>query len=360
MTTGSTKRSPPCTTRCPTASAARPRSSTAVDSSASTTWSLRLVEPALTVRTARRQPGARAPPTGAPPALRPASPVADLGPVVADLAGVRAVAQPLVDHVLPDVRGALAESWDAVDHVDHEVEAVEVVQHDHVERRRGRPLLLVAAHVEVRVVRAPVGQAVDQPRVAVVGEDDRPARREERVELGIGQPVRMLALRLQAHQVDDVHDAHLQVGQVPADQLRAATVSSVGTSPAQARTTSGSAFVAARPVPDPDPPRAVGDRLVHRQVVERRLLAGDDHVDVVLRAQAVVGDRQERVRVRRQVDADDLRLLVHDVVDEPGVLVREAVVVLPPDVRGEQVVERRDRPSPRDRRASPSATSHAG
>ena len=40
----------------------------------------------------------------------------------------------------------------AVDHVHHEVEAVEVVQHDHVERRRGRALLLVAAHVEVGVV----------------------------------------------------------------------------------------------------------------------------------------------------------------------------------------------------------------
>ena len=84
------------------------------------------------------------------------------------------------------------------------------------------------------------------------------------------------------------------------------------------------------------------------EVVERRLLAGDDHVDVVAAAQAVVGDRQQAVRVRRQVDADDLRLLVDDVVDEARVLVREAVVVLAPDVRGQQVVERRDRPPPRD------------
>ena len=33
---------------------------------------------------------------------------------------------------------------------------------------------------------------------------------------------------------------------------------------------------------------------------------------------------------------------------KPGILVREAVVVLAPDVRAEQVVERRDRPPPRD------------
>ena len=35
-------------------------------------------------------------------------------------------------------------------------------------------------------------------------------------------------------------------------------------------------------------------------------------------------------------------------VDEPGVLVREPVVVLPPHQRGEQVVQRRDRAPPRD------------
>ena len=40
--------------------------------------------------------------------------------------------------------------------------------------------------------------------------------------------------------------------------------------------------------------------------------------------------------------------LLHDVVDEPGVLVGEAVVILPPDVRGQQDVQRGDRPPPGD------------
>ncbi len=44
----------------------------------------------------------------------------------------------------------VGEAGHAVDHVHHEVVAVEVVEHDHVERRRRRALLLVAAHVEVR------------------------------------------------------------------------------------------------------------------------------------------------------------------------------------------------------------------
>ena len=66
--------------------------------------------------------------------------------------------------------------------------------------------------------------------------------------------------------------------------------------------------------------------------LRRRLLAGDDDVHVVAAAQAVVGDRQQRVGVGRQVHPDHLGLLVHDVVDEARVLMREAVVVLAPDV----------------------------
>ena len=86
--------------------------------------------------------------------------------------------------------------------------------------------------------------------------------------------------------------------------------------------------------------------LVHVQPLRRGLFAGHDHVDVVAAAQAMIGHRKQRVGVGRQIDADDLRLFVDDVVDEARVLVAEAVVVLPPDVRRQQVVERGDRPPP--------------
>ena len=90
------------------------------------------------------------------------------------------------------------------------------------------------------------------------------------------------------------------------------------------------------------------DGLIHVEPLRGRLLARDDDVDVVAAAQAVIGDRQQRVGVRRQIDADHLGLLVDHVIDEAGVLMAEAVVVLPPDVRGQQVVERGDRPPPGD------------
>jgi hypothetical protein len=64
---------------------------------------------------------------------------------------------------------------------------------------------------------APVREPVDQPRVAVVGEDDRAVGREERVELA-SESRADARLRLQAHQVDDVDHAHLELGQVLAQQ----------------------------------------------------------------------------------------------------------------------------------------------
>ena len=64
-----------------------------------------------------------------------------------------------------------------------EVETIEIVQHRHVERRGRRAFLLVAAHVKVVVIGAAIGQAMDQPGIAVKGEDDRLVLREQRVEV---------------------------------------------------------------------------------------------------------------------------------------------------------------------------------
>ena len=106
--------------------------------------------------------------------------------------------------------------------------------------------------------------------------------------------------------------------------------------------------VVARPFPDADAGRAVLDRLVPAQPLRRGLLAGHDHVDAVPAAQAMIRDEQQRVGVRRQIDAHDIGLLVAYVVDEARVLVAEAVMVLAPDVGGQQVVERRYGPAPSD------------
>ena len=51
------------------------------------------------------------------------------------------------------------------------------------------------------------------------GEDDRLVDGEERVEVVVGEAVRMLARRLQAHQVDDVDDADAQLRRERAQEV---------------------------------------------------------------------------------------------------------------------------------------------
>ena len=159
----------------------------------------------------------------------------------------------------------------------------------------------------------------------------------------IAQPVRVLGLRLQLHQVDDVDHADLQLRQVLAQngdggqRLQRGHVAAAGHDDVRR-----AALVVAGPLPDADALGAVLDGGVHRQPLRRRVFAGDHDVDVVAAAQAVIHHRQQAVGIRRQVDAHDLGLLVHHVVDEARILMREAVVILPPDVRRQQVVQRRD------------------
>ena len=64
------------------------------------------------------------------------------------------------------------------------------------------------------MVRAAVGQPVDQPRVSMEGEDDRLVLGEELVEIHVAQPVRVLGLRLQLHEVDDIDHSDFQLGQM--------------------------------------------------------------------------------------------------------------------------------------------------
>src|SRR5581483_3541291 len=89
----------------------------------------------------------------------------------------------------------------------------------HVEGGGGGAFLFVAPHVEVAVVGAPVGESVDQPGVAVVGEDDRPVGGQEGVELGVAQAVGMFAPGLEGHEVDHVDDPDAQLRAVAPQQV---------------------------------------------------------------------------------------------------------------------------------------------
>ena len=123
----------------------------------------------------------------------------------------------------------------------------------------------------------------------------------------------------------------------------------MGTSPAAAMTNVGFAgLVVARPVPDANTGGAVLDRLVDVQPLRLRLFAGDDDVDEVARAQAPIGNIEQRVGVRREKNTDDVAFLVHHKIDEAWVLMGKTVVVLAPDMGGKKDVQRSDGAAPGD------------
>ena len=59
-----------------------------------------------------------------------------------------------------------------------------------------------------------IGQPVDHSRIAVEGKDHWLVAREQRVEIPVLQPMRVLGLRLQGHEVDHVHNADTNVRNV--------------------------------------------------------------------------------------------------------------------------------------------------
>ena len=108
----------------------------------------------------------------------------------------------------------------------------------------------------------------------------------------------------------------------------------------------GGVLVVAGPLPDANAFRAMHDGGVHVQPLRKSMFAGHHHVDVIPAAQAMIKDREQTIGIRRQVNAHDIGLFVDDVIEKTGVLMREAVVILLPDVGGEQIVQRGYLPAP--------------
>src|SRR6476620_10981589 len=137
-------------------------------------------------------------------------PVGDLGHVLSVLGDILLVLKQLLSYRLFGIGGAGSKLRQAINDVAEKMKSIEIVHHHHVERRACRAFFLVAAHVQILVVCPPVRESMDQPGVAVEGEHDRLVLGEERNELPVTQAMRMLALRLQSQQVDDIDVPNLQ------------------------------------------------------------------------------------------------------------------------------------------------------
>ena len=112
---------------------------------------------------------------------------------------------------------------------------------------------------------------------------------EKRIEVGLVQSMRMLACRLQLHQIDDVDHTDLQFGQI-------FTQDGHGRQDLQRRRVSATGhyhvgfavLVVACPLPDAKTLRAVHDGLFHSQPLRQSVFPGNHHVHVMSAAQAVI------------------------------------------------------------------------
>ena len=121
------------------------------------------------------------------------TPVRDFGHVFAMFRNVSFVALHRFGKTLRGFIGDALQTRHAANGIEREPEAIHAIEHDHIERRGRRSLFDIAADVNVAVIAPAIREAMNQRRVAVEREDDRLIGGEERIEIFIGEPVRMFA-----------------------------------------------------------------------------------------------------------------------------------------------------------------------
>lgn len=157
-------------------------------------------------------------------------------------------------------------------------QSIHFVQYAHVERGRSGAFLLVTAHMQVVVAVTPVGQSVNQPGIAVERKDDRPVGGEQCIKIVIRKAVRVFARWLQLHEIDDVDDAHFEIGCVSSEQVNRGKGLEGWNVPTTSHHNIGFATpVVAGPLPNSKSRFAVLDRFVHRQPLRRGLFPRRRH-----------------------------------------------------------------------------------
>jgi len=108
--------------------------------------------------------------------------------------------------------GPLAPVRQAIHHVLHEMKAVQVILNPHVESSRDGTFFLVAADVEIAIGPAVVRRCTNEeypwkPKMMCLSFVNRNRSR-------FIQSMRMLAARLQPHQIDDIDHPDFQLGKM--------------------------------------------------------------------------------------------------------------------------------------------------
>src|SRR5260370_24386431 len=128
--------------------------------------------------------------------LRGPAPVLHIGHILTVFADVKLVTLHRAPVTLCRRLLLFTESWNPADGVERKLVAVEVIQYDHVKGGCRGAFLLVATHMKIVMVVPRIGQPVNDSRIAMDGKDHRLVACEQRVEILLLQPMRVLRLWL--------------------------------------------------------------------------------------------------------------------------------------------------------------------
>src|SRR5215203_2691262 len=100
-------------------------------------------------------------------------PIANFRHVLAVLSDIFFVLNEFFAKRLLGIGAARPQIGDTVNDIAGEMETVEIIENDHVERRSRGAFFFVASYMQVRMVGAPVSKPMNQPRVTMISENDR-------------------------------------------------------------------------------------------------------------------------------------------------------------------------------------------
>lgn len=237
--------------------------------------------------------------------------------------------------------------WDTINGIHGQTVTISLVADSQLKWGIDVALLLVASDVDIELAWALIGEPVDEPWVGVEVEYDGFVVCEDGGPLSVAESVGMVDFRDEFEEIDYVDESDLEVWKELAEESGGSERLMCGYITAGCHDDIRlDALVIGGPVPDAETLGAVLNGLFHLEILQMILLVGDDDIDVVVAAQAMVCHGKKTVSIRWKVDTDDFWALVGDNIEETRILVSETVVVLSPDGGCEENVKRGNLDSP--------------
>ena len=194
-----------------------------------------------------------------------------------------------IKQFLHGVRSNSLKSWNTLNHVHRQTEAVNLVLDRQLQGCIDIALFFITADVHVVVIRSTVSKAMDQPRISMKVKDDWFVDGEERIEILIRQAVRMFRARLQLEKINYIDVTDLEIREFFSQQRngRQCFLRWYITSRSHHHIWFAALIVTCL-TPGANPLGAVCDCRIHVQVLQMHLFVADDYVDVVFAPQAMV------------------------------------------------------------------------